>query len=258
LPREHDTFLRTVQLREDKPSPGDQYPFSMPAIRKLGTLAIDPGVTLFIGENGSGKSTLLEAIAVASGFNPEGGSRNFRFLTRSSESKLWNHLLLTRGTRKPRTGYFFRAESFFSVATEIERLDSEPGGGPPTIQPYGGKSLRESSHGESFLTLAQNRFGPNGLYLLDEPEAALSPSRQLALLVRIHDLVHQKSQFLIATNSPILLAYPNALLYELSDLGIQQVAYEETEHFRLTRDFLLDRERFFRELFEERKEPTEQ
>ncbi len=250
----NDSFLRSVQLRQDKVGPADRYPFSMPAIRGLGTLEIDPKVTMFLGENGSGKSTLLEAIAVAAGFNPEGGSRNFQFSTRSSESGLWSCLRLVRGVRKPRTGYFFRAESFFNVATEIERLDREPFGGPPIIDSYGGASLHEQSHGESFLALIQNRFGPDGLYLLDEPEAALSPGRQLALLARMHDLVGEGCQFLVATHSPILLAYPKALLYELSDSGIQRVAYEDTEHFRLTRDFLLHRERFFRELFAPEKE----
>ena len=244
-------FLRSVRLREDKIDSFDRYPFYIPAVRNLGELEIGPKVTAFLGENGSGKSTLLEAIAVAAGFNPEGGSMNFKFSTRSSESELWRALRLVRGIRKPRTGYFFRAESYFNVATEIESLDREPRGGPPIIEYYGGKSLHEQSHGESFLALIQHRFGPEGLYILDEPEAALSPARQLALLARIHDLVEQGSQFLMATHSPILLAYPEALLYELSESGIRQVEYEDTEHYRITRDFLVGRELFFRELFTE-------
>lgn len=251
MPLLNESFLRAVRLREDKIGSFDLYPFSIPAIRNLGELEISPKVTAFLGENGSGKSTLLEAIAVAAGFNPEGGSMNFRFSTRSSESELWRALRLVRGIRKPRTGYFFRAESYFNVATEIENLDREPQGGPPVIQSYGGKSLHEQSHGESFLALIQHRFGPDGLYILDEPEAALSPARQLALLAAIHDLDRQGSQFLMATHSPILLAYPGALLYELSDSGIRRVEYEETEHYRITRDFLLHRERFFRELLAE-------
>jgi len=244
-----EAFVRSVQLRDDKIARFDSYPFSIPSIRDLGTLEIDPKVTLFLGENGSGKSTLIEAIAVALGFNPEGGTKNFRFSTRRSESELWRYLRVVRGVRKPRTGYFFRAESFFNVATEIEHLDEEGGYGDRIIDAYGGESLHEQSHGEAFLALAQNRFGPNGLYILDEPEAALSPNRQLALLALIHDLVQEGCQFLIATHSPILLAYPDALLYELSEKGIRRVEYEETEHFRVTRDFLLNRERFFRELF---------
>ena len=243
-----DSFLRSVRLRRETIESFDRYPYTLPAIRGLDTLELDPKVTFFLGENGSGKSTLVEGIAVAAGFNPEGGSRNFAFSTRSSESELWRHLRLVRGIRKPRTGYFFRAESFFNVATEIENLDRE-GGGPPIIDSYGGVSLHEQSHGESFLALIQNRFGPDGLYILDEPEAALSPGRQLALLARIHDLVQEGCQFLIATHSPLLLAYPGAVLYELSEPGIQRVEYEDTEHFRLTRDFLVHRERFFRELF---------
>lgn len=251
IPHLYESFLRSVRLREDKVDNFNHYPFSIPAVRSLGELEISPKVTAILGENGSGKSTLLEAIAVAAGFNPEGGSINFKFSTRSSESELWRALRVVRGIRKPHTGYFFRAESFFNVATEIENLDREPGAGPPLIRSYGGESLHEQSHGESFLALIQHRFGPNGLYFLDEPEAALSPARQLALLARIHELEQQGSQFLMATHSPILLAYPGALLYELSDSGIQQVEYEETEHYRLTRDFLLHRERFFRELFAE-------
>jgi predicted ATPase len=249
----NQAFLRSVQLRRDTIGSFDGYPFSLPALRNLDRLEIDPKVTMFLGENGSGKSTLIEGIAVAAGFNPEGGSRNFAFATRNSESELWRHLRLVRGIRKPRTGYFFRAESFFNVATEIENLDRE-GGGPPIIASYGGVSLHEQSHGESFLALIQNRFGPDGLYILDEPEAALSPGRQLALLARTHDLVQEGCQFLIATHSPILLAYPGALLYELSEAGTQRVEYEQTEHFRLTRDFLVHRERFFRELFYRERE----
>ena len=211
----------------------------------------DPEVTFLVGENGSGKSTLIEAIAIQAGFNPEGGTRNFRVSTRSSESDLHRCLRLARGPRRERTGYFLRAESFFNVATEIELLDRE-GGGPPLIDSYGGRSLHEQSHGESFLALIKNRFGPDGLYILDEPEAALSPSRQLTLLARIHELAHRgRSQFIIATHSPIVLAYPGATIYQLSDSGIAQVQYEETEHFFLTREFLLHRERFFHELFDE-------
>ena len=193
----------------------------------------------------------MGAIAVQTGFNPEGGTRNFGFATRRSESELHRCMRLARGARRERTGYFFRAESYFNVATEIERLDKEPGG-PPIILSYGGRSLHEQSHGESFLALIKNRFGPDGLYILDEPEAALSPSRQLTLLARIHELAHRgRSQFLIATHSPIVLAYPHATIYQLSESGIGRVAYQETEHFFLTREFLLNRERFFRELFDE-------
>ena len=213
------------------------------------TRILHPRVTFLVGENGSGKSTLIEAMAILAGFNPEGGTRNFQFSTRSSESSLAHYLRPVRGARREKTGYFLRAESFFNVATEIERLDRD-GGGPPVIDSYGGRYLHEQSHGESFLALIQHRFGPDGLYILDEPEAALSPSKQLVLLARIHDLVTSgRSQFIIATHSPIVMAYPEATIYLLSQEGIETVRYEETEHFGLTRDFLLHRERFFDALF---------
>ncbi len=170
-------------------------------------------MTYFVGENGSGKSTLLEAIAVAAGFNAEGGSMNFHFSTRSSESALAGALRLVRSVRRPRTGFFLRAESFFNLATAIEQLDKDPGGSP-IIDSYGGRSLHEQSHGESFLAVALHRFGPQGLYVLDEPEAALSPLRQMSMLRRMRDLVHQGCQFIVATHAPILLAYPGASIQQ--------------------------------------------
>lgn len=230
-----------------------KYPFSIPAIKSLDELAFDPKVTFLVGDNGSGKSTLIEAIAVAAKFNAEGGSRNFAFATRRSESELHKHMRLVRGIRYPRDGFFLRAESYFNVATEIEHLDSEPGGGEKLIDGFGGVSLHEQSHGESFLALAKHRFRGNGIYILDEPEAALSPQRQLSLLAIMHDLVENRaSQFVIATHSPILMAYPGATIYLLGASGIERVAYEETEHYQLTRDFLNERERYFKHLFRER------
>ena len=226
----------------------ERFPFSLAAVRHLETLALHPAVTFFVGENGSGKSTLLEAIAVACGFNAEGGSKNFRFGTRQSHSELHRHLRVARGSPRPRDGYFLRAESFFNVATEIEKLDAEPGAAPPIGPAYGERSLHEQSHGESFLALLLNRFHGEGLYLLDEPEAALSPSRQLSVITRIHDLVQEKSQFIIATHSPILMAYPDAYIYAFSQKGIQRIAYEDTEHFRVTRDFLSNRQRMLKVL----------
>jgi predicted ATPase len=248
MPPSYETFLRAVQVRPERIADPGRYPFTIPAIRALRSLDLDPRITFLLGENGSGKSTLIEALAVAAGFNAEGGSRNFNFATRSSESDLWRCLRLIKTPRSPTTGYFLRAESFFNVATEIEKLDEDPMAGPPILPSYGG-SLHEKSHGESFLALVENRFGPEGLYILDEPEAALSPSRQLVLLRHMHLLIREGSQFIIATHSPILLAFPGALLYQLSDTGIEKIEYEETEHYRLTRDFLLRRELFFRELF---------
>lgn len=243
-------YVGEIGLKRDEIDSFETYPFSLPAVRALETLELHPAVTFFVGENGAGKSTLLEAIAVACGFNAEGGSKNFRFGTRESHSELHRFLRVSRGHPRPRDGFFFRAESFFNVATEIERLDEGPGG-PPIGPSYSARSLHEQSHGESFLALMVNRFGGNGLYLLDEPEAALSPKRQLAILTRIHDLVREKSQFIIATHSPILMAFPDAYIYEFSQNGIERIAYAETEHYRVTRDFLANPERMMRALFED-------
>jgi predicted ATPase len=236
-------YISEIVLRREAVESFDRYPFSLSAVRPLETLQMHPAVTFFIGENGSGKSTLLEAIAVACGFNPEGGSRSFRFGTRESHSELHRYLRIARGSRRPRDGFFLRAESFFNVATEIEKLDAEPGLGPPIGPAYGDRPLHEQSHGESFLALLLNRFHGEGLYLLDEPEAALSPSRQLSVITRIHDLVQQDSQFIVATHSPILMAYPEAYIYAFSPEGVQRVAYQETEHYRITREFLSNPQR---------------
>ena len=241
-------FIQRVSLRRDTVDSFDHYPFHLPAVRSLDQLDMHPRVTFFIGENGSGKSTLLEAIAVALGFNAEGGSRNFSFSTRRSHSVLHEHLRIARGFRRPRTGFFLRAESFFNVATEIEQLDAEPGPGAPILPSYGGRSLHEQSHGESFLALLTERFTGQGLYILDEPEAALSPQRQLAVLARIHELVRDGSQFLIATHSPLLMAYPDACIYQCGANGVVPVAYDDTEHVRVTRDFLANPARMLRGL----------
>lgn len=244
-------YLREVRLLRDKVPSFDEYPFSLPAVRNLDVLPLHPAVTFLIGENGSGKSTLLEAIAVAWGFNPEGGTRNFNFATHRSHSELYKFIRLSRGFRRPRDGFFLRAESFFNVATEIERLDNEPATSPPIINSYGSRSLHQQSHGESFFALLMNRFGGKGLYILDEPEAALSPTRQMAMLSRMHELVRNDSQFIIATHSPIIMAYPDARMFSLSERGVASVSYEETEHFQITRDFLNNREKMLRILLEE-------
>jgi predicted ATPase len=242
-------FVRTVQLLKDRVPEAAGYPFSLPAVQSLlEGLPLHPKVTFFVGENGSGKSTLIEAIAVAAGLNAEGGSRNFRFATRSSESELHTAIRLVRGTRRPRDSFFLRAESYFNVATQMEQLDVAPGPGKAILPAFGGQSPHEQSHGESFFALVQLRFRANGFYVLDEPEAALSPSRQMTFLARLDELVRAGSQFVIATHSPIIMAYPHATLLELGAHGIRTVAYEETEHFRITRDFLVRRERILAEL----------
>lgn len=236
-------FVFHLALQRDKVESFDRYPFNLPAIRSLDErLELHPKVTFFVGENGSGKSTLLEALAVSLGFNAEGGSRNFNFGTRASHSVLHEYLRVAKGVKRWRDGYFLRAESFFNVATEIERLDEGPGGGP-VIAAYGGRSLHEQSHGESFLKLLNERFGGRSLFILDEPEAALSPQRQLDALERLHALVKQDSQFVIATHSPILMAYPDAWVYRFDADGIHRVGYQDTEHFRVMRDFMADPQR---------------
>lgn len=247
-----DQYILRIGLKRDKVSSFENYPFSLPAVRGLDQLEPHPKVTFFVGENGSGKSTLLEAIAVAMGFNPEGGSKNFRFGTRTSHSVLHAHLRIAKGVRRPKDGFFLRAESFFNVATEIERMDEEPSFDPPVISYYGNHSLHEQSHGESFMALLVNRFGGNGVYLLDEPEAALSPQRQLAALARIHELVCADSQFIIATHSPILMAYPDAWIYQFTERGAVRVAYEDTEHYQVTRSFMMNPERMLQALMQER------
>lgn len=230
-------YVLEVKLRRERVPSFDKFPFSLPVIRDLRTLELHPKVTFIIGENGSGKSTLLEAIAVAWGFNAEGGSKNFRFHTRRSHSVLNEYLTLCKSFRRAKNGFFLRAESFFNVATEIEKLDEGPGG-PPIIGSYGGRSLHEQSHGESFFSLMMNRFSGGGFYVLDEPEAALSPSRQLAMIVRLHELVEANSQFIIATHSPILMAYPGAKIYQIGEAGLELTDYKNTEHFLVARAFL--------------------
>ncbi len=240
-------YLLHLEILRDRIPDAGQFPYDLPAIRGLTTLPFHPNVTFLVGENGSGKSTLLEAVAVACGLNPEGGSRNFHFATRASHSSLNESIRLARGVASPADCYFLRAESFYNVATELERLDVDdptiPTNPPKLAQAYGGYSLHEQSHGESFFALFRNRFRENGLYLMDEPEAALSPQRQLQFLRLLHDYVHQGSQFLIATHSPIIMAYPDACIYLLDGDGIRAVAYTDTEHYRIARGFFSNPQR---------------
>ena len=219
------------------------YLHNLPIIRYLrekNSIPLTHDVTFFVGENGTGKSTLLEAIAVAYGFNAEGGTKNFNFSTNHSHSELYKHITLAK-EKHPKDGFFLRAESFYNAASYIDEIDKA--GGAPLIASYGGVSLHKQSHGESFLSLVQNRFRGNGIYILDEPEAALSPAKLFTLLIEIDMLVKENSQFIIATHSPILMAFPGAQIYQFSENGIEAVTYKETEHYKLTKQFLENPER---------------
>lgn len=237
-------FLRAIGLRAGFAPEG--YLARLAVVRQMmhEPLRLHAPITLLAGENGAGKSTLLEAIAVACGFNPEGGTRNFSFRTRDTHSALGELIVLTRGPRRPRDGFFLRAESFYNVASEVDRLYE--GEGVPDF--YGGESLHEQSHGESFLAVAMNRFGPGGLYLLDEPEAALSPMRQMALLARFDQLARAGAQLIAATHSPILMACPNTELYWLDDQGARLTDYRDTPHYQIMHRFLESPERMLRML----------
>lgn len=231
----------------------DSYLRRISALRGMESMELKRPVTFFVGENGTGKSTLLEAIALAWGFNPEGGSRNFRFSTRDTHSSLYEGMKLRKGWRQPEDHFFLRAESFYNVATQVEEYRD---GDDPSIyyRAYGGRSLHEQSHGESFLNLVQSRFRGNGFYLLDEPEAALSPQRQLTLLIALHDLAAEGSQFLIASHSPVLLGMPGAEIFSFDEGEIARVAYEETQSYQVTEMFLNHREYLLGRLLKNEKE----
>ncbi|TVY01876.1 AAA family ATPase [Paenibacillus cremeus] len=245
------SFLRQIELKRHQIPSFDSYPFDLKVIQNFTKLELHPKVTYIVGENGMGKSTLMEAIAVAWGFNPEGGTINFSFSTRSTHSSLHEYMQLIRGPHRPRDGFFFRAESYYNLATNIDEMDSEPSFGPPIKDSYGGKSLHEQSHGESFFSAFIHRFGGRGLYILDEPEAALSPFRQMAILARIHELVQQNSQFIISTHSPILMAYPDSIIYNLTSDGMEIRALEETDHYIIMKQFLNNKDNMLRQLFEQ-------
>ncbi len=229
MPKRTKPYLLHASIHPDFNPNCDEYPFCIPAVREIRKIEFHPNVTFFVGENGSGKSTVLEAIALALGFGPEGGTRNVQFRTVESVSPLHGALRIARGALKPLDGYFLRAESFFNVASYMDQVGYTAG--------YGGP-LHSKSHGESFMAVLLNKLKGNGIYLFDEPEAALSPSRQLSALSAIHALVETRSQFVIATHSPILMSYPHARIIQFDRSGVHDVAYEETEHYALTRDFL--------------------
>lgn len=240
-------FLNRVILDREAVTDWEAYPFSVPAIRGLNELELHPKVTFFVGENGSGKSTLLEAIAEKLGFQSKGGGRNASAGQFGYESSLTRPLRLSRTQNRPLDGFFLRAESFYNFATELDELEQQPFCGG-ALRWYGGRSLHAQSHGESFLNLLTERLHGHGLYLFDEPEAALSPQHQLSMLVRLHDLVQDFSQFIITTHSPLIMAYPEAWIYQFTPAGIRRVEYEETEHYRITHAFMRNPQAMMREL----------
>lgn len=236
-------FLIHAELMREWIEDDQQFPYMMPVVRGLGKLKFHPKVTFLIGENGTGKSTILEAVAVAYGLNPEGGSLNLQFATKETHSQLHKSLRLARTPAMPYDSFFLRAESFYNVATAIEEVGM--------LDPYGGKSLHIQSHGESYFTLFEQRFRRNSLYFMDEPEAALSPSRQLQFLRILHDYLQAGCQFVIATHSPIIMAYPDACIYQFTQEGIEEVQYKETEHYLITRSFLNNSAKALEVLFSE-------
>lgn len=233
-------FIREIILQRDQVESFRAYLFSIPVVRSLGTLPLHPSVTFFVGENGSGKSTLLEAIAVAWRLNAEGGDRRMSHGTWASHSSLSDYLTLVRPPTWAGRSFFLRAESYYNHATAIEHTGF--------LTEFGGESLHEMSHGESFNAFFMRAMKGAGLYILDEPEAALSPQRQLALLKRLDELVKEGSQFIIATHSPIIMAYPNAMIYGCTLRGIAPIEYRDTDHYRTTKAFLDDRHAFLRHL----------
>lgn len=231
-------YINRISISKEIPK--DNYLRKLPVVKnlkKLDGIRLSRNVTFLVGENGVGKSTLIEGIAVAMGFNPEGGTVNFNFSTKDSHSDLHNYLTISRGYKKHRDGFFLRAESFYNVASNIDEM-SQPGLGSKVVTSYGGISLHKQSHGESFMALVENRFAGNGLYILDEPEAALSPMRLMRLMYCMQELVEKDSQFIISTHSPILMTFPDAEVLEITEAGIRTVDYRETEHFMVTKRFM--------------------
>ena len=236
-------FLCAASLKREMVTSFTKYPFALPACQQLANSSITfhPQVTFLVGENGTGKSTLLEGLAVAWGFPAEGGSKNVRVETHALENLLADALTLQRGAMRAEDGFFLRAESFFNYASEMEREGHD-------MRYYGGRSLHAQSHGESFFNLLMNRFFGCGMYFLDEPEAALSPMRQMSMLTRLLHLNNTGSQFIIATHSPILMAYPHAKILQFTDDEVREVEWTQTEHYFVTKEFLNAPERMLKAL----------
>lgn len=234
------SILKSIDLlpsvRDDK----NKHPFNLVWVKDFKKIFFHESITFLIGENGKGKSTLLEAIAVNLGFNAEGGSKNFSFATRATHSKLHEHLRIARNKPVSAVSFFFRSESFYNFASEIDKLDDEPAGSPFIRDSYGGKSLHTQSRGESILSLVMHRFNKNGLYLLDEPEAGLSLSSQIAFMLRIQTLAAQGAQFIIATHSPFLLSLAGAEIYTFDTDQITRIEYKDTMQYILAKRLIND------------------
>lgn len=237
-----DLYISGLEFFRERLDPSS-YLFDIPVIDNLKLLEFSNSVTFFVGENGTGKSTLLEAIAVNLGFNPEGGTKNYSFSTYDSHSELCYAIRLIKGCKSARSGYFLRAESFYNVATAEDEYSRGIGGRP--------MHYHERSHGESFLALVRETFHGNGIYLLDEPEAALSPQRQLSLMIEIRRCVESGAQFIIATHSPILLGYPGAEIMSFDGESIKPCKYEETGSYKITKMFVNNRDQLLEQLFKE-------
>lgn len=238
----NNLFIRKIILKDIEEKEG--YPYNIPLIKNFSCLEFKKPITFIVGENGSGKSTLIEALAVSVGLNAEGGSQNFIFNTYATHSDLYNYMTIEKGVRRPVTKYFLRAESFYNVATQTENNEDA------LIKGMGGISLHKSSHGESFLNLIKNRFYNNGLYILDEPEAALSPTSQMKFLVLLDDLVKNGCQVIICTHSPIILSYPNAEIYQIYENKLELIKYEETDIYMIYKTFLNDPRRILNTLLD--------
>ena len=241
-----NNFIRSVEFEREKVADLQEYPFSIPVIKNFSKMDFTHPVTFIVWENGSGKSTILEAIATAYGFSAEWWTKNIHFSTKDSHSDLGKFLKIIKWISVPENHFFLRAESYYNFATFLEKIEYWQ------LNPfasYGGKSLHENSHGESFFATIIHRFGKNGIYILDEPESALSPTKQLAFLLRMQELIQEKSQFIIATHSPILLAFPHTTIYEIINGKIMKTHYKDTEHFRLYKDFIENPEYFLKHLW---------
>ncbi len=238
-----DQYINKITLKRELVKDYSQYPFSVAAVKTLSSLSLKAPVTFFVGDNGTGKSTMIEAMAVSYGLNPEGGSKNIVFSTRNTVSQLEDYIVLEKGIKRPKDAFFLRAESFYNLASKIDDFGD-------LDQYYGGRSLHAQSHGESFLSTINGRFFGQGLYILDEPEAALSVTGQMAMLRLMQDLIKNHSQFIIATHSPILTAYPDAVIYEVTDAGISKKPYEEISNYELTKYFLNNYQKMLKEILD--------